>query len=217
VYPAHGVGVVDSIQMRKVSGSEQKFYMISILETGMKIMVPVSQVKTVGLRKVVDEKTVEQVYTILRDKNVTVDTQTWKVATRIAVGQKPQRMALQPDAGYVWVATAEGASVIDVSERRTIANVALAAGEHEFAFSRDSRYAFVSNRSGGSVSVIDVRDPKEVRTVVTAKSPVALTYSALSNAVYAGHEDGTVVAIVSGGNIDLPKFASLVDACSSGQ
>jgi len=77
VYPAHGVGVVDSIQMRKVSNTEQKFYMISILETGMKIMVPVSQVKTVGLRKVVDEKTVEQVYTILKDRNITADTQTW--------------------------------------------------------------------------------------------------------------------------------------------
>ena len=77
VYPAHGVGVVDSIQMRKVSNTEQKFYMISILETGMKIMVPVSQVRTVGLRKVVDEKTVEQVYTILKDRNITVDTQTW--------------------------------------------------------------------------------------------------------------------------------------------
>ena len=77
VYPAHGVGVVDSIQLRKVSGSEQKFYMISIMETGMKIMVPVSQVKTVGLRKVVDTKTVDQVYGILRDKNVVVDTQTW--------------------------------------------------------------------------------------------------------------------------------------------
>ena len=77
VYPAHGVGAVDSIQMRKVSGTEQKFFMISILETGMKIMVPVSQVKTVGLRKVVDQKTVDQVYGILRDKNVVVDTQTW--------------------------------------------------------------------------------------------------------------------------------------------
>lgn len=77
VYPAHGVGAIDSIQIRKVSGSEQKFYMISILETGMKIMVPVSQVKTVGLRRVVDSKTVEQVYGILRDRKVTIDTQTW--------------------------------------------------------------------------------------------------------------------------------------------
>jgi CarD family transcriptional regulator len=34
VYPAHGVGSVDSIQTRKVSGSEQQFYMITIIETG---------------------------------------------------------------------------------------------------------------------------------------------------------------------------------------
>jgi len=77
VYPAHGVGAIESIQSRKVSGSEHKFYMITILETGMKIMVPVSQVETVGLRKVVDKKTIEKVYDILRDRNVTVDTQTW--------------------------------------------------------------------------------------------------------------------------------------------
>lgn len=77
VYPAHGVGVVESIQMRKVSGAEQKFYMISIIETGMKIMVPIVQAKTVGLRRVVDTETVEKVYDILRDRNVIIDNQTW--------------------------------------------------------------------------------------------------------------------------------------------
>jgi DNA-binding beta-propeller fold protein YncE len=128
---------------------------------------------------------------------VAIDTQAWKIATRVAVGRKPQRMALQPDAGYLWVATDEGVSVIDVAERRTIANVAMGEGlqpaSHEFAFSRDSRYAFVTGHDG--VSVIDVRDPKQVRNVATAASPVVLAYSALSNAVYAGHEDGTVVVI----------------------
>lgn len=122
---------------------------------------------------------------------VAVDTKTWKIAKRVSVGRKPQRMALQPDAGYLWVATDEGVSVIDVAEQRAIANVAVTA--REFAFSRDSRYAFVSGKD--SVSVVDVRDPKQVRNVATAKSPVALAYSALSNAVYAAHEDGTVVVI----------------------
>ncbi|MEA2465606.1 MAG: hypothetical protein QOJ98_3353, partial [Acidobacteriota bacterium] len=131
---------------------------------------------------------------------VAIDTQTWKIATHINVGQKPQRVALQPDAGYLWVATAAGVSVIDTAERRAIANVTVGAGEHEFAFSRDSRYAFVTNRSGGSVSIVDVRDPKQVRTVTTAAAPVALTYSALSNAVYIGHEDGTVVVIDAAGH-----------------
>jgi CarD family transcriptional regulator len=43
----------------------------------MKIMVPTSQADTVGLRRVVDSRTVDEVYDILRDKNVTVDNQTW--------------------------------------------------------------------------------------------------------------------------------------------
>ena len=77
VYPAHGVGVIDSIQLRKVSGCEQKFYMITIDETGMKIMVPVMQSQTVGLRRVVDPGTVDEVYDILRDKKVVIDNQTW--------------------------------------------------------------------------------------------------------------------------------------------
>ncbi len=77
VYPAHGVGVVDSIQARKVADSEQKFYMITIEETGMKIMVPLAQAETVGLRKVVNSSVVDEVYDILKDKDVTVDNQTW--------------------------------------------------------------------------------------------------------------------------------------------
>lgn len=77
VYPAHGVGVIDAIQSSSVSGSEQKFYKITILDNGAKIMVPISQVETVGLRRIVDAKTIEKVYCILRDRKVTVDTQTW--------------------------------------------------------------------------------------------------------------------------------------------
>jgi CarD family transcriptional regulator len=77
VYPAHGVGAIDSIQSRTIGGSEAKFYMITIIETGMKVMVPVSQAATVGLRKIVDAKTVEKVYDILRDKDVIVQQQTW--------------------------------------------------------------------------------------------------------------------------------------------
>lgn len=77
VYPAHGLGIVEAIQVRNVSGSQQKFYMISIVETGMKIMVPVSQAKTVGLRRVVDPSTVDKVYAILKDKDVEIDNQTW--------------------------------------------------------------------------------------------------------------------------------------------
>ncbi|MBL7662804.1 CarD family transcriptional regulator [bacterium] len=77
VYPAQGVGVIQSIEARKIGTFEQRFYKINILENGATIMVPVGQVETVGLRRVIDTKTIEKVYDILRDRKITVDTQTW--------------------------------------------------------------------------------------------------------------------------------------------
>ena len=43
----------------------------------MKIMVPVIQADSVGLRKVVDKKAIDKVYAILRDRKCKIDTQTW--------------------------------------------------------------------------------------------------------------------------------------------
>ena len=77
VYPPHGVGVIEAIEVRMVSNIEQKFYKVSILEPPAIFRVALSQVRSVGLRRIVDHATVEKVYTILRDRNVVVDTQTW--------------------------------------------------------------------------------------------------------------------------------------------
>jgi len=78
VYPAHGVGLIESIDSKTVAGTEHKFFSIKIVETGMKVMVPLSQVDTVGLRRIVDTKTVEEVYKILKDRNkIKANTQTW--------------------------------------------------------------------------------------------------------------------------------------------
>ena len=40
VYPAHGVGVIQSVQTRVISGTEKTFYMLRILENDMTIMIP---------------------------------------------------------------------------------------------------------------------------------------------------------------------------------
>lgn len=77
VYPGHGVGQVNAIVERSILGSAQKIYEITIHSSGMKIMVPVAQAPSVGLRKVVDKRAVERVYEILRDRNFKIDTQTW--------------------------------------------------------------------------------------------------------------------------------------------
>jgi CarD family transcriptional regulator len=77
VYPAHGVGVIQSIQSRVVSGTEKQFYMLRIIDSDMTIMIPTENVATVGLRRVIGRDMVNKVYKILREKRVEIDQQTW--------------------------------------------------------------------------------------------------------------------------------------------
>jgi len=77
VYPAHGVGQIEAVRKQTVSGLEKQFYMLRILDTDMKIMIPVDNVQNVGLRKVIDKQMVSRVYKVLRQKNVETDQQTW--------------------------------------------------------------------------------------------------------------------------------------------
>ncbi|MBT8334060.1 MAG: CarD family transcriptional regulator [Desulfobacterales bacterium] len=77
VYPAHGVGVIRSIETQKVAGIDQKFYVLEILGNSMKIMIPTSSSKTVGLRSIVNKKQALEVIDILKDRAIEIDSQTW--------------------------------------------------------------------------------------------------------------------------------------------
>src|SRR3989338_7829675 len=77
VYPAHGGGEVKAIETREISGNKQTFYILRILDNGMTIMVPTQNVKSVGLREIIGEEQVDEVYEILRERDITVDNQTW--------------------------------------------------------------------------------------------------------------------------------------------
>jgi CarD family transcriptional regulator len=60
-----------------VAGQRQSFYVLRILENGMKIMIPMNKVGSVGLREIIGERDVRRVYGILREKEVSVDSTTW--------------------------------------------------------------------------------------------------------------------------------------------
>src|SRR5438552_3643083 len=77
VYPAHGVGVIEGVQTKVISGSERKFYMLRIIDSDMTIMIPTENVNSVGLRRIIGKDMVAKVYKILRDKKVEIDQQTW--------------------------------------------------------------------------------------------------------------------------------------------
>jgi CarD family transcriptional regulator len=77
VYPGHGVGRIDKIEVKEILDSKHEFYSVVILETGMKVMIPAANIKSVGLRPLISKEEAINVVEILKNKNVKVDTQTW--------------------------------------------------------------------------------------------------------------------------------------------
>lgn len=77
VHPAHGVGEIAAIENREIGGTSQDFYVLKIVENGMKVMVPTTAVAQVGLRSVMSKKEAEKVLGILRAPEVAVDVQPW--------------------------------------------------------------------------------------------------------------------------------------------
>jgi CarD family transcriptional regulator, regulator of rRNA transcription len=66
VYPHHGAGTVVKKEKRTVLGEEREYLQIQILHNDMTVQVPTENADRVGLRKVIDETTVEQVLKALR-------------------------------------------------------------------------------------------------------------------------------------------------------
>jgi CarD family transcriptional regulator len=77
VYPAHGVGEVTGIEAREVGGESQTFYVLRILDNGMKVMIPTSATGPNGLRQIMSEDQVNMVFGVLREKEIAVETTTW--------------------------------------------------------------------------------------------------------------------------------------------
>jgi len=77
VYPGHGVGVIEAIETKQILGKKEIFYILRILDNGMTIMIPRDNVEAVRLRGVIRKIDVAKVIQILKDRDVTIDTQTW--------------------------------------------------------------------------------------------------------------------------------------------
>jgi CarD family transcriptional regulator len=78
VYPAHGVGRIEAIESKVISGEKHDFYIMKVLENNMVIMIPTWNVDSVGLRDVINESDIPKVYEIMRkDRESPIDSQTW--------------------------------------------------------------------------------------------------------------------------------------------
>ncbi len=77
VYPDQGVAEVIRIEEKDIGGNRQRFYVLRVLDTDRKIMVPVSNASAVGLRQVINEQEIDEIFDILKERTIAFDNQTW--------------------------------------------------------------------------------------------------------------------------------------------
>jgi len=65
VYPNHGVGVIEQVGSRTVGASIERFYLLHIKASSLKVMVPCHNAGSVGLRRVVRNGEVQKVLDLL--------------------------------------------------------------------------------------------------------------------------------------------------------
>jgi CarD family transcriptional regulator len=67
VYPHHGAGKVCAKEIKEIFGERREYLTIKILHNDMTVMVPTENAAIAGLRRVIDEETVQKVLDVLRD------------------------------------------------------------------------------------------------------------------------------------------------------
>lgn len=77
VHPAHGVGEVTAIESRDIAGSRGSFYVLRILDSGMKVMVPTNAAEAVGLRSVMTRREADRVLEVFRIRERAVGNGPW--------------------------------------------------------------------------------------------------------------------------------------------
>ncbi len=67
VYPMHGAGVIEAIEEREILGLVQKYYVLKIPVGDMKVMIPISNMKNVGIRDVINSSIAEEVLLVFKE------------------------------------------------------------------------------------------------------------------------------------------------------
>src|SRR5512145_2773784 len=77
IYPNHGLGVVQGIETKTILGTTCGFYHLRMVANETTVLVPVSNVDGVGLRRAISDNEVERLFGLLGDGKID-NHQNWK-------------------------------------------------------------------------------------------------------------------------------------------
>ncbi len=68
VYPAHGVVMVEGIEVKEICSTKKTFYILKVVDSDFTVMVPTDNAHAVGLRRVIAKAEIPKIYEILKGK-----------------------------------------------------------------------------------------------------------------------------------------------------
>jgi CarD family transcriptional regulator len=74
VYPHHGAAVIQRRELREVFGAEREYLVLHMAFDDLTLRVPVDSIESVGLRDVIDDEEISDVYAVLGKKDVRTPT-----------------------------------------------------------------------------------------------------------------------------------------------
>lgn len=95
VHPAHGVGVINSIEQLELGGTKGAFYKLQIIDSGLRLLVPVNAAGQAGLRPIMSSREAEKVLDTLRAREVAVDVQPWSRRFRLYTEMVKSGLAIE--------------------------------------------------------------------------------------------------------------------------
>ncbi|HOB20012.1 MAG TPA: CarD family transcriptional regulator [Candidatus Atribacteria bacterium] len=72
VYPMHGAGIIEGIEVREILGETQQYYVLNFPIGSMKVMIPTKNVEELGVRQVISGAELGRVMDVLRNNSTSL-------------------------------------------------------------------------------------------------------------------------------------------------
>ena len=74
VYPHHGAAIIERREKRNVFGENREYLVLKLAYGDLTLMVPADNAEEIGLREVINDEEVEEVFAVLRKKEARMPT-----------------------------------------------------------------------------------------------------------------------------------------------
>ena len=146
-YPFHGAGQIVDIEEKEVLSEKREYLIIEFPLTNTKVMLPVNNLKSTGLRLLATEKMIKQSFDILASDG-DVNTFDWK-----------QRYKLHTE-------MIKSGKILDIAE--VIRNLHRRNIVKELSSTEKKLYNDALDMIAGEISVVLTKDSEEIRTEIEA-------------------------------------------------